>query len=85
MVILYLLTCVLVANINFFLHLLRKFISRRRTGCRCNSGFGPPRTKSASGSGPPGPNLLADLVPHNCILADLVPPSKMSVLSKYFL
>ena len=35
-----------------------------------------PRTKSASGSGPPGPNLQADLVPHNYILADLVPPPK---------
>ena len=46
----------------------------------CNSGFGPPkdlvppRTKSASKFGPPGPNLLADLVPLNYILADLLPP-----------
>ena len=39
-------------------------------------GFGPPRSKSASGSGPPGPNPLADLVPHGGpnLPADLVSP-----------
>ena len=37
------------------------------------------------GFGPPGPNLLADLVPHNYILADLVHPPKCRFFSTYFL
>ena len=44
----------------------------------------PPRiwslqTKSPSRFGPPGPKLLADLVPLNYILADLVPPPPRAV------
>ena len=46
---------------------LLKFVRERSSKGhgRCNSGFGPP-----------GPNLLADLVSLNYILADLVPPPK---------
>ena len=36
----------------------------------------PPWIWSPRGFGPPGPNLLVDLVPLNYILADLVPPPK---------
>ena len=44
---------------------------------RRNSGLGIPQIWSSSDQiGRPGPNLVADLVPLNYILADLIPPPK---------
>ena len=42
----------------------------------CPTGAGVTAGLVPRGFGPPGPNLLADLVPLNYILADLVPPPK---------
>ena len=45
---------------------------------RCNSGFGPHVDLI-----PLGPNSLADLVPLNEILADLVPPQKHLIIKAF--